>query len=187
MVSCQPGEGLRVQMPYLPFVEMEIVGEISAVVNAGEAGAEAKIDVREIAVLREARADADGAGIAVADFDVDVRHRGVEGAGRGVARRFVILRATAGEEDHVLRMVFVAIEAGRVRCEDEDGARGAVADEADAGPDVDGVGEAVAAGGDEDDALVVGFLDGVDGSLDGVGVVGEAVAFAFWRWSRRGR
>ena len=131
------------------------------------------------------------AGIAVLNFEVDVAHRGVEGSGIGVrnvgcrgddslleagtytAPGRIGAGAATGEEDHVADSLLVA---WRVFAEDDDGAVLAISDDADSGPDDEGFADAVAAFGKEDDSLGGGFLSFVDGVLDGVGVIADAVA-----------
>src|ERR1035441_8878361 len=68
------------------------------------------------------------------------------------------------------------LEAGGLVGEDEDGTFFAITDEAHAGPDVDGPGDAVAALRNKEDAFAGFFLDPVDGCLNGRAIVGNAVA-----------
>ena len=66
------GRGLAGPDGVLAAVEVEVFADVAGFVNAGEPGADAEIHVGEEAVLGVAGADADGAGIAAADFEIDV-------------------------------------------------------------------------------------------------------------------
>src|ERR1700730_14661236 len=72
----------RLAGPYsvLPAVKVQIDGDVSAVVNSRQGGAEKKIHVRQITMLGISRAHAGGAGIPVLNFYVDVAHRGIKGS-----------------------------------------------------------------------------------------------------------
>src|ERR1035438_2522962 len=72
--------------------------------------------------------------------------------------------------------VVLVLVAGSAFGQQEDGACGAISDDADAGPDVEGLRQAVAALGNEDNSLAGGFLNLVNGLLNRPGIVGEAVA-----------
>lgn len=65
---------------------------------------------------------------------------------------------------------------GRVWADDEHRPRGAVADYANSRPDIDRLGEPVAAGGNQDDSLTGGLLNLVDSPLQRFGIIGGAVA-----------
>src|ERR1017187_83360 len=171
---------------------MKVLAHVAGFVNAGEAGANAEVHVCHEAVLGVAGTDADGAGISVPDLEIDVADGGVEGAGAGVggltaggaspvsgspAAATPASRAgpATGKEDHVALIVLVLV-AGSVFAQEENGACSSIPDHADAGPDVDGLRQAVAALGNEDDSLAGGFLNLINGLLKGRGVVGETVA-----------
>ena len=85
--------------------------------------------------------------------------RGIERAGAGVARRLVALRASTGEENHVVRRGLVTLKTRSVGGENEYGTRGAVTDDANAGPYIDRVREAIAAGRDERRCPGYAFLE----------------------------
>ena len=68
----------------LAAVEVEVLGLVADVFERGHAGADVEVHVGEEAVLRDVKANADGAGIAFAEIEVDVADGGVEGAGVGV-------------------------------------------------------------------------------------------------------
>ncbi len=157
-------------------VEAQIFGLVADLVERGEARAHVEVHVAEIGVLRDVKADGDGGRIAGADLEVDVAHRRVERVGIGVgdgviwrhgsgrrkgntARRM----AKSAEDDHDAHAL---LKSGRVVAENEDGARGAIAEDAHPGPDVERSRDAVTARGDEDDAFAV-ILRFVDGRLDG--------------------
>ncbi len=84
--------------------EVDVLGHVAALVDAGQAGADPELHVRGEAVLRVPRPDADRAGVACADLEVDVAEGGVERAGVRVRRRPAVPRPAAGEEDHVARL-----------------------------------------------------------------------------------
>ena len=190
----------------LASIEMKVLAHVAGFMNAGEARADAEVHVRHEAMLGVTGADTDGAGVAVADFEIDVADGGVEGARAGIGGltpgsaaaagsrgRLPAGRASpagctpaaaepaagagpaAGEEDHIAFVVLVLV-AGRAFGQQEDGAGGAISDDADAGPDVEGLRQAIAALGNEDNSLAGGFLNLVNGLLNSPGIVGETVA-----------
>ena len=143
-----------------------------------------KIHVGQVAVLGVVRADTDSSRIAALDFDIDVADGGVEGSrasvGRlgvfafaGVARRKAFSRPATRKENHVRRAV---LKGWRVGAQDKHRPSLAISNETDTRPDVDGPSEAIAAGGQKQNALIGGFLNFVDGLLQGIRVVGNAVA-----------
>ena len=135
---------------------------------------------------------ATAAGIAVADFEIDVAHRRIERAGIGVgdvvvgrhgARRRKAERAyagavtpgagtRAGEHHHDAHAL---LKARRVVRQHEDGARCAIAEDSHARPDIDGAREPVTARGDEHDAFAGVVVGLVDRRLDGGAVVGFSI------------
>ncbi len=154
---------------------MEIFGRVADLSDARQARADVEIDVRQMAVLGVTGTNADGCGVSVLDVEVDVLQGAVERARVGVANRAIVGGAVAGEPNHVLMVAF--LEAGSVGAENEDGPMRAVADHADAGPDVDGLGQAILSLGNEDDSFFErGIRDLIDRRLNGSGVVADAVA-----------
>jgi hypothetical protein len=74
-------------------------------------------------------------------------------------------------------LVITFLEAGGIGAENEDGPMRAVADHADAGPDVDGLGQPILSFGNEDDSLFErGVRDFINRVLNGSRVVTDAVA-----------
>src|SRR3974390_1942605 len=143
-----------------------------------------KIHVGQVAVLGVVRANTDSSRIAVLDFDIDVADGGVEGSragvGRlgvfalaGVASRKAFSRPATRKENHVRRAV---LKGWRVGAQDKHRPSLAISNETDTRPDVDGPSEAITAGGQKQNALIGGFLYFVDGLLQGIRVVGNAVA-----------
>src|SRR5208283_5043618 len=129
------------------------------------------------------RTDAYRSGIAFVDLKINIAQRGIKSAracvGRGGVRslsasrgRSIFRRAATCEENHVARAL---LKARRVCAQDKHGPRGAITNDANSRPDVDGSGEAIAARGQKENALDGSFLDRVDGLLQGVGIVGNAV------------
>src|ERR1039457_33757 len=186
--------------------KMKVLTHVAGFVNAREAGADAEVHVGHEAVLGVAGTHADGALIAVPDLEIDVADSGVEGAGAGIrglslgsaaagasrARLAAWSTSAAGwspaaanpasgagpatrEEDHIPFTVLVLVPGSAFR-QQEDRAGGPVPDQANAGPDVDGLRQAVDSLGNEDDSLARGFLNLVNGPLKRLGIVGETVA-----------
>ena len=187
------GRGLDGDDAVMAAVEVEVFGFVADVLERSEAGVDVEVHVGEEAVLRDMETDGDGGGIAVAEVEVDVAHGGVEGAGVGIDDSVrgrdragngrprcigqvpvpvTAARTSAGEEEHVADVVLIT---GCVVGKEKLRARCAVADDAHAGPDVDGAGDAVLPCRDEEDAFAVFLFDFVDGGLDGFAVVGDAV------------
>ena len=85
-VNCQLGEGVRVQMPYCP--PKKRTSSMTFPVSWTPAMPEpsAEIHVGQERVLRIGAAHSDRTRIALADFDVDVAHRRIEGPGAGIRR-----------------------------------------------------------------------------------------------------
>ena len=83
-VNCHAGEVFSVRMRVAAAVEVQVFGLVADLVKRGEAGADVEVHVGEEGVLGDMEADGDGGGIAVANFEVDVGHRRVEGVRIGV-------------------------------------------------------------------------------------------------------
>ena len=158
----------------LAAVEMEVFDLVADVLQSRPGRAEAEIHVGEIAVLGDMEADADGGGIAGADLDVDIAHRAVERAGAAV-RRGAAARPRVRRRKTACTCRFPP-GTGRVLGQGQDRPAVAVADQADAGPDVDGLREAVGPLRDEQDAGPGAGRDLVDGLLQGGGIVRNSVA-----------
>ena len=88
-VNCQPGDGVRVQMPYCP--PKKRTSSITLPVSCTPAMPEPmrKSMWARKRVLRVRAAHADRTRVALADLDVDVAHRRVERAGAGIGRTAV--------------------------------------------------------------------------------------------------
>ena len=179
-VNCQPGEGVRVQMPYCP--PKKRTSSITFPVSCTPAMPE---PMRKSMCARNQCCAyvpriADRARVPVADLDVDVAHRRVEGPGSGVGRTAAagppVAPGPRAREEHHLVFGVPVLVAGRVGRQHEHRALRAVPDQPDRRPHVDGLRQPVPALGDEDDALADGFLHPVDRLLDGLGIVGDAVA-----------
>jgi len=168
-------------------VEMQVFGFIADLGERGQSGAGVKIHVAEIGVLGGVEADADGGGVAVADFKIDVADGGIECAGVGVGdggvgrnavqrrKRNAALRVgpCASKRQHYTDAF---LKAGRVVGQYKDRARLAVAEQAHPGPDVNGAREAVSAFGDEDNSFVEWTVRFVDGGLQSGAVVGVSAS-----------
>src|SRR5260221_6666829 len=163
---------------------MQVISDVAAIVNSGKPGADVEIHVREEAVLRIVRANSDSSGISILNFDINVTHRGVESSRTGVWWSFFRAgfrfpprasraRQAAGEENHVR---WPLLKARCVAAQDEDRAGLAVTDGADSRPYVNGFRDAVAAGRQEKDPLVGRLLDLVDGLLQDVRIICNAIS-----------
>src|ERR1035438_6889343 len=132
--------------------------------NAGKAGTDVKVHMCQEAVLRVVGAHAHSAGIAVLDFEIDIAHGGIKRTRAGVLR-LAGAAASSGKEHHESLFVLV-LETGTVLAQHQHRTGGAIPNHANSGPDVDGLGQAVSPFGNEDDSLVCGLLDSVNGRLD---------------------
>src|SRR5450759_4848246 len=114
-------------------------------------------------MLGVAGAHGDGARVAVPNININIRQRGIKSAGTGVRdRRFggfsgaltaaAETGATAREEEHHFFLSRI-LKARGVGGKDDNRPRGAVADHADAGPNVKRIGDAIAAGREKNDSL----------------------------------
>jgi hypothetical protein len=74
-------------------VEVDVLHDVAGLVDAGEGRAQAEVHVAEEGVLGHAEPHRRRGRIAVADLDVDIAHRRIEGAGIGVAH-------LVGRRDH---------------------------------------------------------------------------------------
>src|SRR5436305_8516358 len=64
--------------------ETQVFGLVGDLVDAGQAGADMKVDMAEIVMLRAMEADAHRARIALADLEIDIAHCRVKSAGIGI-------------------------------------------------------------------------------------------------------
>ena len=182
----------------LAAVKMKILGLVANLVNAGKSRANIEVDVAEIGVLSRMEADRHSAPIARPNFKIDVAHRRIEGAGIGVGHCMVRrnnswrrwrhveaqqwnaplnngsgVRTRTCEEEHVGDAILIT---RRVFAKNKDRAMAAVPDHANAGPEINGPRNPVAALGNKDNSLAPGLLELVDGSLDGQAVIRLPVA-----------
>src|SRR5579875_1367199 len=156
-------------------VEAQILGLIADLGESGQAGSDVEIHVAQKGVLGYVEAYGDGGGVAVADFEIDVAHGRIEGAGVGVGDGLIgghAAGARAGERDHhgqALR------ETGGIAGQYEYGPRCAVSEDAHSRPNVDRARQTIAAGGNEHNAGAGVFFRLVDSGLNGGAVVGGSV------------
>ena len=166
--------------------EVDIFDDIAGPMNSGQRWPEAKIHVGQEAMLGVAGAHGHSAGVPILDLDVEVRERRVEGAGTGIGNGCVgAVRvgrsstpeagAAAGEEYQHL-FVGRVLESGCVGGQDKDGPLGAVADQANAGPNIERAADAIASCWQEHDALTGRLLNLVNGVLQGGRVIARAGA-----------
>src|SRR3954447_2343963 len=112
--------------------------------------------MRDEAVLRHVEANGNRGGVTVPQLEIDVAEAAIERELAGVRDGLAGWRALVCVPGHVV--VRAALETAGVCWQNEDGAMCAVADEADAGPNVDGVLDAVMSSGDEDNPMMCRFL-----------------------------
>ncbi len=145
--------------------------------EGGFAGAEFEVCVRDEAVLGDVEADGDGRGVTVTHLKVDVAEAAVEREFAGVRDGLAGWRTLVGVPEHVV--VRAALEITGVCGQNEDRAMSAVANEANAGPDVDGVLDPVTSFGDEDDPMMCRFLKVIDRGLKGRALVRVGAGSAY--------
>jgi hypothetical protein len=173
-----------------PAKEMQIFSLVADLIERGKAGANVKVDVAEIGMLRHVKANRDGRRIAVADLEIDVAHRRIERVRSGVrdgivgrhgARRrkrhppagAAAVAGTSARKHH--HHAHAILKARRVIGQHQDGARGSVAEDAHARPHKDGPREPVSPRWYEDDALAGVAFGFVDRGLDRGAVVGGSI------------
>jgi len=128
-------------------------------------GAEFEICVRDEAVLRHVEADGDSGRVAVPQLEIDVAETAVERELAGVRDGLTCWRTLVCVPQHVV--IGPALESVRVCRQNENGATCAIADEANAGPNVDGMLDWVASFFDEDNPVMCRLLQVIDCGLEG--------------------
>ena len=78
------GRGLDGDDAVVAAVEVEVFGFVADVLERGKSGLDMEVHVGEEAMLRGMEADGDGGGVPVAEVEINIAHRGVEGAGVGI-------------------------------------------------------------------------------------------------------
>ena len=153
---------------------MNILDHIAAFVNAGQRGAEMEIHVRQETMLGIVRPHDDRARISFPDLDINICNRGIKSAGVGVRDRTVvslrISRAPAGEKDHELLLRRISITR-RVGGQDNHRTFGTVANQPDAGPDINGIADVILPRREQNNSLAGGLLNLIDRFLQRSGVV----------------
>ncbi len=155
---------------------MNILNYVPRLMDSRQSRANAKIHVREEAVLSIPGAHPDRASVAVADLDVDVRHCGVEGTRVRIGHRdggaLLIVSApssctqstTSKEEHDPFGRLF--LEARRIRGQNNHRPCGAVTNKSYTKPDMEGVGDGITALLDENQPLTGRRLNLVDRLLE---------------------
>src|ERR1700754_4927289 len=80
--------------------EAQIAGNIGHLVQARQARTDAEIDMAQIVMLRAMKADTNRTGIAFADFEIDIAHRGIECTRIGVSNVGIGWHAAWWREGH---------------------------------------------------------------------------------------
>src|SRR6185312_15975243 len=115
-------------------MDVNVAGLIAYRFESRSGGAEFEICMRDEAVLRHVEADGDSGRVAVPEVKIDVAETAVERELAGVRDRLTWRRTLVGVPKHV--MIGTAPESVRVGGQNEDRATCAVADEANASPNV---------------------------------------------------
>lgn len=108
--------------------------------------------MRNKAILRDVEADGHGRRVTIPQVEIDVAQAAVKREFAGIGNGLSRCRAFVGVPKHVVMRA--ALEVAGMWRQNEDGAMCAVADEANSGPNVDGMLDAVTSFGNEDDAMV---------------------------------
>jgi hypothetical protein len=181
------GRGLLGDDAVSPADETDVIHDVAGLVDAGEPRADAELHVTEKGVLRHAEAHARRRRVAGADLDVDVAHRRIEAARVRVAHHLVarhdgrhgdghrsdVVLIAPGEDDHRRHAL---LEARGVGGEQDHGSRGPDPKDAHAQGHHERARDPVRARRQEDDAMAGRVERLVEGYLQGVAVVGRAVA-----------
>ena len=162
--------------------EAEVFGLVADLFNTCPARTNAKINVREVTVLRIMRPDANGCGIAILDFKINIGQRAVKRARIGVNNFSIggfaspITPVPAREPDHVLAFAF--LKAGSVGAENEHRPIRSATQKADARRNLKRMGKPVSAFGDQHDTFAQGGLgDLIDRRLNHGRVIRNTIAF----------
>src|SRR5579863_2104095 len=172
-------------------VEMKIFGFVADLCERREPRANMKIHVAQVCVLGNVEADGDCRGIAGADLKINIAHSRIEGVfvgvryvviGRNAARRWKGNalpgtqnggRTCARKHDHD---ALAGLKSRRVVCQYENRPGGAIPDEPDTRPKIDGARQPVAARGNEHDSLANATFRFVDRRLNRCRVVADSIA-----------
>src|SRR5262249_27607702 len=133
--------------------KMGIFDDVAALVNSRERVAKLKIHVRQKAMLRVTRADADGAGISFLNVKVHICERGIKCSRIGVRNLFAGISRTATSEikdDFLPRWI---PEAGGIFRQNNCWPFDAIADEPDCRPDVNRVADSIISRREKDNSL----------------------------------
>ena len=145
--------------------EVDVLDHIAAFVNARQRRAEMKIHVREKTVLGIARPHHDRAGISVLNLEINIGERGIKrsgiGIGNGTGISLWVTRSCAGEKNHEFFVRRIA-KARRGGGQNNHRPFGTVANQPDAGPNINGIAHVILSRRKHDDALAGGILNPVD-------------------------
>src|SRR5580658_1099492 len=156
----------------LAAVKMDVFGDVAAIVNARKSRADVKIHMREEAMLGIVGAYAYSTRISDLNFDVDIADRRIERAGVRIRWIDIRARSAAREEHHVGGPL---LKARRVSGKHKCGPQSAKTDQPDSRPDIDRLGQTVAAGRNEQNALVRRLPNLVDRLLQDSRIIRDSV------------
>src|ERR1700761_2345442 len=158
-------------------MHVNIAGLIADRFESGFSRADFQICVRNKAVLRAVEADGHGRRVTIPQFEIDVAQAAVKREFAGVGNGLSRCRAFVGVPKHVVMRA--ALEIARVRRQNEHRAMRAITDEANSGPNVDGMLDAVMSFGNEEDAMVCRFLKVIDSGLKRGTLVRFRIGYAY--------
>ncbi|MCY1173130.1 hypothetical protein D9M73_132830 [compost metagenome] len=191
------GRGLFGEDAIAPAMEVDVFHHVARLIDAGQSRAQAKVHMAEKGVLRDAEAHRRCGRITRTDLDVDIAHRRIEGRRIGVANVVATLATGRhhGRHGHgnLADGILVAAGEHHHRCDTALKARCGIgqhqhragrphAQNPHAGRHQDAVRQAIAAGGQEDDAIAVGDARRVDRALDRCGRIDTSVLRAANRY-----
>src|ERR1700691_3763432 len=110
--------------------------------------------------------------ISLLDFNVDIANRGIERTRVGIGWSCAGVRSTARKEQHVSGPL---LKTRGVCSQHKGGPRGPKADQPDSGPDVNRPGQTVAAGWNEQNALVRRLSNLIDRLLQYSGIIRDSI------------
>src|ERR1035437_1440565 len=153
---------------------MNVLDHITALVDAGQRGAETEIHVSEETVLGIVCPHGDRARVSFRNLDINIGERRIKGARVGLSDKTVasleISRAPSSEKDHELFMRRIS-ETRCVGGQDNNRTFVTIAKQPDAGPDIKSITDAISPRCEQNNSLAIGLLNLIDRFLQCSGVV----------------
>ena len=170
--------GAHAEDAVVPAGDIQVAGLVADVFYARAPLPDCDLHMRQERVLGDVEADRDGCRVAVADGEVEVLDTAVEGELVGVDDWRAGSWFARGKLQHIAacaKELVARLKAWSLRAKHEDRTFGAKADEANARPEMDGAGDAIAARRYQDDAGLGRRSDLVDRGLDRCCIIGHSV------------